>query len=162
MADSVLVSLGLFGGLILRPLCSGLAHLFYCMSHKAFVVWWSIDYISIMVCILFGSLVSGRCEITERFVSNETLGSRFTFYCQDSWNQQTFFYISCAGEPRRVAHSVTFSLLTGLFLSTLISVLFVVNCPCCAMLFMCLQASGEIRTASFVLFVAFAHGSHPC
>ena len=75
-ADRFFVMVGLVGGLIVRPLCSGLAHTFFPMSNRAFVIWWSVDYVSILVSIMGYALVMGR----------------FTFYCMLS--QQIFFYIS--------------------------------------------------------------------
>jgi adiponectin receptor len=108
--DRVFVSIGLIGALVLRPICSGLAHLLYCQNERSYVLWWGIDYISICVCILCASLVFGR----------------FTFACLPE--QQSFFYVS----------------LIGLFLSTIISVVFV--------------SSNGVRTGSFLLFVIFATG----
>jgi len=108
--DRTAVALGLFCVLILRALCSGLAHLLHCQSRRAYVVFWAVDYISICVCVLAMSIVFGR----------------FTFYCLPQ--QQVFFNISVC----------------GLFLSTIVSVVFV--------------SSAAIRTGSFILFVLFANG----
>lgn len=108
--DGFLTRIALFIILVLRPLCSGLAHLFHCVSERSYLIWWAIDYASIAITILFQSLVFGR----------------FTFYCMES--QQIFYYIS----------------VSGLFFSTLISVLFV--------------ASANVRTYSFLLYVLFAAG----
>jgi len=100
----------LFCGLVVRPLCSGLAHLFACQTQTAYVVWWGVDYVSILLCVFGASLVFGR----------------FTFYCLEQ--QQLFYYIS----------------VSGLFASTIISVLFI--------------GSNAVRTGSFMLYVAFANG----
>ncbi len=106
--DSAFVNAGVLGLLIARPLCSGLAHVFHGMSQRAFILWWGLDYASILVATMAGCAVSGR----------------FAFYCMGA--QQTFFYVS----------------LGGLFLSTLISVLFI--------------AHSTVRTSSFSLYVVFA------
>ncbi len=109
-ADRVLVAMGLFGSLVLRPVASGLAHTFHCQNVRAYVFWWGLDYVSICVAVLCSSIVSGR----------------FAFRCELSL--QIFYYLSAG----------------GLFVSTLLSVVFV--------------ASHGIRAISFVLFVVFANG----
>jgi hypothetical protein len=40
--DRFFVMIGLLGGVVIRPLCSGLAHTFYPMSNRAFIIW-SVD-----------------------------------------------------------------------------------------------------------------------
>jgi len=60
-------------------LASGLSHMFHCMSERSYVIWWGVDYVSIVVTVLVGSLVYGR----------------FTFYCLPQ--QELFFYISLSG-----------------------------------------------------------------
>jgi len=77
--DSVFVHVAIFCGLVLRPLASGLSHMFHCMSERSYVIWWGVDYVSIVVTVLVGSLVYGR----------------FTFYCLPQ--QELFFYISLSG-----------------------------------------------------------------
>lgn len=37
--DRFFVLIGLLGGVVIRPLCSGLAHTFYPMSNRAFIIW---------------------------------------------------------------------------------------------------------------------------
>jgi predicted membrane channel-forming protein YqfA (hemolysin III family) len=108
--DRAFVAVGLVGSLVLRPLCSGLAHLMYPQNERSYVLWWGVDYVSICVSIFCTCAVFGR----------------FTFYCLP--DQQSFFYVS----------------LVGLFLSTVVSVLFV--------------SSNGVRTGSFLLFVLFATG----
>ena len=44
---------------MLRPLCSGLAHLFHVTSASGYILWWSVDYVSICLAILATSIVSG-------------------------------------------------------------------------------------------------------
>ena len=44
---------------VLRPLCSGLAHLFHVTSASGYILWWSVDYVSICLAILATSIVSG-------------------------------------------------------------------------------------------------------
>jgi len=53
--------------------------MFHCLGQRAYVVWWSIDYASILLTILFGTMVYGR----------------FTFHCLNQ--QQMFFFISVVG-----------------------------------------------------------------
>ena len=64
---------------MLRPFCSGLAHLFYCTSAHGYIIWWSVDYVSICVAILASSIVSGR----------------LAFYCLQPL--QILFFTSTAG-----------------------------------------------------------------
>ena len=64
--DKFFVIVGLVGSWLVRPICSGLAHTFYPMSNRAYVIWWGVDYVSILLCIMGYALVMGR----------------FTFYCQ--------------------------------------------------------------------------------
>lgn len=74
--DRYFVMQALILGLVVRPICSGLAHAFYVMSQRAFVIWWAVDYVSILLSILGYGLLMGR----------------FTFFCMES--QQVFFAIS--------------------------------------------------------------------
>eukprot|EP00455_Lapot_gusevi_P050936 TRINITY_DN7491_c0_g1_i5.p1 TRINITY_DN7491_c0_g1~~TRINITY_DN7491_c0_g1_i5.p1 ORF type:complete len:181 (+),score=25.12 TRINITY_DN7491_c0_g1_i5:51-593(+) len=86
-----------------------MAHMFYCINERAYILWWGIDYASICFAVCMASLVYGH----------------FTFYC--NIQQEIFFFLS----------------VIGLFISTILSVLFV--------------ASASIRTGSFVLYVSFAN-----
>ena len=74
-----MAALAVVGALIVRPLCSGLAHLLNGLSRRAFVFWWSVDYVSICAAVLCASIPLGR----------------FTFYCDE--DKQLFFYVSCGG-----------------------------------------------------------------
>ena len=77
--DLCLVSTGLAVSCVLRPLCSGLAHLFHVTSASGYILWWSVDYVSICLAILATSLVSGR----------------FAFYCLEPL--QILFFTSIGG-----------------------------------------------------------------
>ena len=77
--DRYIIAAGLIGSCVVRPLCSGLAHLFYCTSMSGYIVWWSVDYISICFAILASSIVSGR----------------LAFYCLQPL--QILFFTSTAG-----------------------------------------------------------------
>ena len=70
---------GLIVSCVLRPLCSGLAHLFHVTSASGYILWWSVDYVSICLAILATSLVSGR----------------FAFYCLEPL--QILFFTSIGG-----------------------------------------------------------------
>ena len=37
--DRIFVALGLIGALVFRPICSGLAHLFYPQNERSYVIW---------------------------------------------------------------------------------------------------------------------------
>jgi len=78
-ADLWIVGSGLVLATVLRPLCSGFAHLLHCTSAKGYIFWWSVDYISICIAILASSIVSGR----------------FAFYCTPPL--QILFFTSAAG-----------------------------------------------------------------
>ena len=71
------------GGLIVtgvvRPVCSGLAHLLHCTTAAGYIGWWSCDYVSICLAILSTSIVYGR----------------FSFYCNEAL--QIVFYTSAIG-----------------------------------------------------------------
>ena len=54
------MSAGLGVSCVLRPLCSGLAHLFHVTSASGYILWWSVDYVSISLAILATSIVSGQ------------------------------------------------------------------------------------------------------
>lgn len=58
--DRWLVGSCLIGATVVRPLCSGLAHLLACMSPRGYIFWWSVDYVSISLAILASSLVYGH------------------------------------------------------------------------------------------------------
>lgn len=59
--DRWLLTAGLVIALLVRPLCSAAAHLFYCVSDSRwYALWWSVDYISICAAILAASLVCAR------------------------------------------------------------------------------------------------------
>lgn len=59
--DRLLVTIGLLVALVLRPLCSAAAHLFYCAADSRwYALWWSVDYVSICAAILAVSLVCAR------------------------------------------------------------------------------------------------------
>ena len=73
------MSAGLGVSCVLRPLCSGLAHLFHVTSASGYILWWSVDYVSICLAILATSLVSGR----------------FAFYCLEPL--QILFFTSIGG-----------------------------------------------------------------
>eukprot|EP00322_Chrysochromulina_rotalis_P002135 CAMPEP_0115890972 /NCGR_PEP_ID=MMETSP0287-20121206/33625_1 /TAXON_ID=412157 /ORGANISM="Chrysochromulina rotalis, Strain UIO044" /LENGTH=305 /DNA_ID=CAMNT_0003347757 /DNA_START=1 /DNA_END=918 /DNA_ORIENTATION=+ len=78
-ADRWFVGCGLTICTVVRPLCSGLAHLLHCTSATGYIAWWSVDYLSISLAILASSLVSGR----------------FAFYCDEPL--QMLFFTSAAG-----------------------------------------------------------------
>jgi hypothetical protein len=59
-ADRAFVAVGLMGSLVLRPLCSGLAHLMYPQNERSYVLWWGVDYVSICVSIFCTCAVFGR------------------------------------------------------------------------------------------------------
>lgn len=63
--DRFFVLFGLLGGVVIRPLCSGMAHTFYPMSNRAFIIWWGIDYVSILISIMGYGLVMGRFTVSE-------------------------------------------------------------------------------------------------
>lgn len=59
--DRALLTCGLVTALLVRPLCSAAAHLFYCgPDSRSYALWWSVDYISIAAAILAVSLVSAH------------------------------------------------------------------------------------------------------
>ncbi|KAG8471179.1 hypothetical protein KFE25_009600 [Diacronema lutheri] len=59
--DRALLVVGLAVALVIRPLCSGAAHLFYCAYGPLwYTLWWSVDYVSICAAILAVSLVCAR------------------------------------------------------------------------------------------------------
>ena len=77
--DRYIVGAGLVCANVLRPLCSGLAHLLHCTSATGYIAWWSCDYISISLAILTTASVYGR----------------FAFYC--STQLQVLFFASTLG-----------------------------------------------------------------
>ena len=77
--DRYIVGTGLAVCTVARPLCSGLAHLLHCTDAAGYIVWWSVDYLSICAAILASSLVYGR----------------FAFYCTQPL--QLLFFTSAAG-----------------------------------------------------------------
>jgi len=77
--DRYIVGAGLVCANVLRPLCSGLAHLLHCTSAAGYIAWWSCDYISISLAILTTASVYGR----------------FAFYC--STQLQVLFFASTLG-----------------------------------------------------------------
>jgi len=77
--DKVIIAIGLFGALVLRPLLSAGAHTYSIISSYHYVLWWGIDYFSICIAIVCSSLVY----------------SHFTFYCQPQ--QYIFYVISTVG-----------------------------------------------------------------
>lgn len=77
--DQILVVMGLTASMVIRPICSGLAHTFYCQTVRAYVFWWGLDYVSICVAVLCSSIVSGR----------------FAFHC--IFDVQLFYYLSAVG-----------------------------------------------------------------
>tara|TARA_B110001452_G_scaffold232128_1_gene209292 strand:+ start:364 stop:1587 length:1224 start_codon:yes stop_codon:yes gene_type:complete len=141
-----IVGAGLALACIVRPLCSGLAHLFYCTSMSGYIVWWSVDYISICFAILASSIVSGR----------------MAFYCLPPL--QILFFTSTAGAtrphplsgvhpPRDLSQwcpppSLPPFSSAGLLSSSLVAVLSI--------------SSASLRAASFVLFVLFCNGVPFC
>ncbi len=78
-ADKLIIGIGLFGCVILRPIISGAAHTFSCESSYKYVLWWGMDYFSICVAIVSSSLIY----------------SRFTWYCEPQ--QYIFYVISTVG-----------------------------------------------------------------
>lgn len=79
LADRYIVGAGLIIATVVRPLCSGLAHLLHCTSARGYILWWSVDYLSICLAILASSVVSGH----------------FAFYCEAPL--QVLFFTSAAG-----------------------------------------------------------------
>lgn len=77
--DRLVMGAGLVCANIVRPLCSGLAHLLHCTSAGSYIAWWSVDYISISIAILTTAFVYGH----------------FAFYC--SAQLQLLFLVSTVG-----------------------------------------------------------------
>lgn len=77
--DRAFVTVGLICCSVVRPICSGFAHLLHCTSASGYIFWWSVDYFSIAAAILASSLVSAR----------------FAFYCDVPL--QVLFFTSSAG-----------------------------------------------------------------
>ena len=77
--DRAFILIACFGCLIVRPAVSGLAHVFHQQSRRNYIVWWSMDYVSICVAITCSSL----------------LFARFTFYCE--CDRQLFYIIGVVG-----------------------------------------------------------------
>ena len=77
--DRLVVGSGLIVCTVVRPFCSGLAHLLHCTDPTGYIVWWSIDYLSICAAILASSVVYGH----------------FAFYC--AGQLQMLFFTSAAG-----------------------------------------------------------------
>jgi len=65
--------------LIVRPICSLMAHSFYIVSKRAHDFWWRVDYVSICVTMLCEGVVSGH----------------FTFDCQHQLKVLFFTCVSC-------------------------------------------------------------------
>ena len=79
LPDRYIVGVGLIVATVVRPLCSGFAHLLHCTGARGYIFWWSVDYLSICLAILASSVVSGH----------------FAFYCTPSL--QMLFFTSAAG-----------------------------------------------------------------
>jgi predicted membrane channel-forming protein YqfA (hemolysin III family) len=77
--DRSIAGAGLACATVIRPFCSGLAHLLHCVSARGYILWWTIDYCSICVAILATSLVAGR----------------FAFFCSEPL--QVLFFTSAVG-----------------------------------------------------------------
>ena len=65
-------------GCILRPVGSGFAHTFSCVSQKQAKLWWNVDFATIVAACAFGSILWMQC----------------LFYCEQ--NLQFLYYFACA------------------------------------------------------------------
>ncbi len=140
LTDGAVMTIGLVGTLLLRPLCSAAAHTFYCQDERTFVFWWGVDYVSICISVLCTSIVFART----------------CFFC--SPQQQIFFVLSVCGLFCSTVISVLFIASPGVRVASF--VLFVVFASGVPFFFSVFTASDWPTTyllywAGSILFIVF-------
>ena len=107
--DHFFILLAIFGCLIIRPLVSGMAHVFYQQSRNNYLLWWSLDYVSICCAITCSSL----------------LFARYTFYCE--CDRQLFYIIGVIGLLTSTIIAVTSAASPGVRVTSFILLIVIAN-----------------------------------